>query len=326
VDHILAHYTLFKMHFNVSKLSVFCALVASALAAQGPEAPPRPTPSHSRAHGGGGSTSVPAPVTTPGPAPPAGGSGDAGQGGMTIDIVNSWSSDLHVSYGSNAGGPSAVGNPNPGPLGTSTRVVVPTSWAGRVYVGPGPTVDPMGTKVEGSTTGQPDIDVSYVDGYSVPMTCSVNNQAVAGCNIDLYANAKTLGLANGTSSTGCPGQQVGSVCYNPSNTVTGNGPAPPFFAPCVGAAYTFPNDNVANVGNLPGNHIVCCVGTSCPAPARQGHEPNKPSKRNAAAEERNVEEKPKAIDRKPGSGTLIARSEKFRRQFKGGRHAVVATE
>ena len=240
---------------------------------------------------------------------------------MTIDIINSWSSDLSVSYGGNAGGPSPVNNPTPGPLGTSTRVVVPTGWAGRVYVGPGPNIDSKGTKVEGSTTGPPDIDVSYVDGYSVPMTCSVNNEAIAGCNIDLYANAKSKGLANATSPTGCPGQQVGSVCYNPANTVVGNGPAPPFFAPCVGAAYTFPNDNVANVSNLKGNHVICCVGTSCPAPARQGKEPNKPSKR--ANEQQGEKEKDiSAVDdtaRTPGSGTLLAKHHKGKKHHHGSK-------
>lgn len=49
-----------------------------------------------------------------------------------------------------------------------------------------------------------------------------------------------------------------------------NGPASPFFQPCAGAAYTYPNDNAANsYGQCNTGVINCCVGTNCPAPARQ---------------------------------------------------------
>ena len=49
-----------------------------------------------------------------------------------------------------------------------------------------------------------------------------------------------------------------------------NGPASPFFAPCAGAAYTYPNDNAANsYGQCNTGVINCCVGPTCPAPARQ---------------------------------------------------------
>ena len=44
----------------------------------------------------------------------------------------------------------------------------------------------MGSKIEGSLTGPPDINVSYVDGFSVPITCSSEGVAVSSCNIDLY--------------------------------------------------------------------------------------------------------------------------------------------
>ena len=37
-----------------------------------------------------------------------------------------------------------------------------------------------------------------------------------------------------------------------------------------GSAYTFPNDNGANAWNQCNSGVIdCCVGTSCPAPARQ---------------------------------------------------------
>lgn len=49
-----------------------------------------------------------------------------------------------------------------------------------------------------------------------------------------------------------------------------NGPAPPFFAACAGAAYTYPIDDKANVSNL-SPVISCCIGTLCEAPPRQPH-------------------------------------------------------
>ena len=44
----------------------------------------------------------------------------------------------------------------------------------------------MGSKIEGSITGPPDIDVSHVDGYSVPIICSSEGIAIVGCNIELF--------------------------------------------------------------------------------------------------------------------------------------------
>jgi len=60
-----------------------------------------------------------------------------------------------------------------------------------------------------------------------------------------------------------------------------DGPADDFFLPCQGAAYTFPNDNVANDGDTRGADVTCCIGTEamgCKAPGRQGKGNNKASK------------------------------------------------
>jgi len=50
----------------------------------------------------------------------------------------------------------------------------------------GPNTNPLGSKIEGSFIGPPDIDISYVDGYSMPITCSSKGIAVSGYNIDLF--------------------------------------------------------------------------------------------------------------------------------------------
>ena len=104
---------------------------------------------------------------------------------MTAAITNAYGKSLSLSFASNAGSPSPVGNPSTTTLPDNafTQYAFPTGWAGRIYVGPN--LNPDGSKIEGSYTGPPDIDVSYVDGYSVPITCSSQGTAVSGCNIDL---------------------------------------------------------------------------------------------------------------------------------------------
>jgi hypothetical protein len=124
-------------------------------------------------------------------------------------------------------------------------------------VGIGPILSPYGSKIEGSFTGPPDVDVSYVDGYSVPITCSSEGITFTGCNLDLFKQAT------------CDNSIDGPVCLLNSPPVYYHyGPAICFFAPCKGAAYTFPKDDTANVAYL-ANLISCCIGTLCVAPTRQ---------------------------------------------------------
>ncbi|KAL6722168.1 hypothetical protein ACLMJK_001275 [Lecanora helva] len=205
----------------------------------------------------------------------------AGSAVMQIEIINHWPEPLSISYGDNEGLPGALGSPTAGPLGTSTEVVYPTGWAGRIYLGK--TVNSANSKIEGSTTGANDIDVSYVDGYSVPVTCSVAGTPVSGCNLDLYAVSGNC--------TNMLGQR--DVCLNPMQDVP-DGPATNWFLPCQGAAYTFPNDNIANNGDTGDEKIHCCIGTKdmgCEAPERQGKGNNRASKAK-----RSVAEQPHSLN------------------------------
>jgi hypothetical protein len=176
---------------------------------------------------------------------------------MTIAITNSYGTQVSLFFGVNSGYPTPLGDPQPTTLlaASSTQYIYPTGWAGRITIGPN--LNPNGSKIEGSYTGPPDIDVSYVDGYSVPITCSSEGVAVSGCNIELF---------NQPGIT-CTNQVDGPVCLNPAQNVP-YGPAPYFFEACAGAAYTYPKDDKANVSNL-GNIISCCIGVSCLAPSRQ---------------------------------------------------------
>ncbi len=220
-------------------------------------------------------TSAPYPVSTA----VTDGSGDY----MTISITNVYGTQLSLSFASNAGGPAPVGNPSATilPDTSPTQYTFPTGWAGRIYVGPN--TNPMGSKIEGSLTGPPDIDVSYVDGYSVPITCSSEGTAVSGCNIDLF---KQPGIT-------CNNQVDGPVCLNSAQNIA-NGPAPPFFTACAGAAYTYPKDDKANVSNLKSNLVSCCIGMSCEAPSRQLHKRENPT-REQSLQIRNAEPGPEKI-------------------------------
>ena len=92
----------------------------------------------------------------------------AGGPDLTINVVNSYGSPLSIFYGSNAGAPTPVGNPGYGVLASSTRVLFPSNWAGRITIGKN--YDPQGSKIEASLSPPnyvPDVDISYVDGKSI---------------------------------------------------------------------------------------------------------------------------------------------------------------
>lgn len=176
---------------------------------------------------------------------------------MTIAVTNVYGTALSMSLAADANPPTPLNNPQPTllPNSASTRYIYPTGWAGRISVGE--TTNVGNSLIEGSYTNEPYIDVSYVDGYSVPITCSCNGIPVTGCNVDLF---------NQPGIT-CDDEVEGNICLNTIRDSSPAGPPAPFFAACAGAAYTFPDDDKA-VQRCPGS-ISCCIGTSCKAPSRQ---------------------------------------------------------
>lgn len=203
---------------------------------------------------------------------------DISGGPLTINVVNSFGVPLSIFYGSNAGGPSPVGDPGSGTLISSTQVLFPSGWAGRMTIGKN--YDPAGSKIEASFSPPnyvPDVDVSYVDGYSIPISCNCSGIAVTGCNIrkpSYMPNRASRPTADGSTALfhdghTCANQGPGPICYNPEQNIP-EGPSSPFFEPCAGAAYTYPDDNAANsYGQCNTGVIDCCIGSQCPAPARQ---------------------------------------------------------
>ncbi|KAL8732696.1 MAG: hypothetical protein Q9166_002672 [cf. Caloplaca sp. 2 TL-2023] len=170
--------------------------------------------------------------------------------------------------------PPVAGNPTTGTIGDCPVWSFPPGWSGRVHVGGGPGAPNGGTLFEGNVAGgggQGAMDVSYVEGFSVPMLCTDNtNNFVSGCGIDLFSV--------GTCPTG---GSAGGVCRNPQgpggdrdSALPGRqceecSPPDAFFAPCAGAAYAFPDDDDA-VDGQSGLDITCVVGASSQRTGREG--------------------------------------------------------
>lgn len=199
-----------------------------------------------------------APVTTPTPTSAPAVVNQGSPDSFTIAITNLYDSPVSLALGSNDPGPKPDGNPQATVLGkgSATTYTFPTGWAGRISVGK--TLCGSNSLIEASFPGEEwnSLDVSYVDGYSVPITCSNNGQAVTGCTVDLWNQGNTCSSPIDN----------GAACHNSAGD---NGPAIQFFKPCEGAAYTFPTDDGATDGSVQGKVMSCCIGTSCPKPAKQ---------------------------------------------------------
>jgi hypothetical protein len=179
---------------------------------------------------------------------------------MTIAITNMYGTPLSLAPGVNAGFPTQLNDLQPTvlPSSASIQYVYPTGWGGRISVGE--TTNVGNSLIEGSYVGGPFIDVSYVDGYSVPITCSCSGITVTGCNIDLFNQP---GIP-------CDDEIEGHICSNAIIRASRpDGPPARFFAACAGAAYTFPGDDRAGYMCSNTTIIACCIGTSCRGPSRQ---------------------------------------------------------
>ncbi|KAK8041574.1 hypothetical protein PG994_014581 [Apiospora phragmitis] len=188
---------------------------------------------------------------------------------LAISLVNSHTADISTTHNSNVGAPSPVsGSSLPGTLaaGATAAIAVPTNWAGIISVNDAQyPASEQNSLIEANYQNRTiekhaiaDIDVSYVNGFTLPITCSCNDLGVTGCNKDLF------------SLSSCPVNTVDGSCANPLRSDLGAGAPNSFFEPCQNAAYTYPNDNRANLQNECQNgQIVCCVGTSCPPSYKQ---------------------------------------------------------
>ncbi|KAM7190840.1 hypothetical protein V8F33_009263 [Rhypophila sp. PSN 637] len=194
---------------------------------------------------------------------------ERGASQWTISVVNRLGRDIMTMHALGyKAEPPIRGNTGQGVIrnGESGSIVVPQGWHGNI-----PIVESGGirrfqgdeSQIEGSFVQQGgweyilDINVSYVTGFSVPITCSCDVGVIGGCNKWLWDMGR------------CPNDNGVGSCKNPERD--SRGPSHPFFKPCEHAAYTYAYDDEANTGNgvCGGDTVTCCVGTDCPRNPRQ---------------------------------------------------------
>jgi len=190
----------------------------------------------------------------------SGSGGVAPKGGQILYIVNKYGSELAIATG-NSGGPAASGGSPSLPNGATATITLQSGWAGRFAINPTgvPAYEQDGTKIEGALTSQGFWDISLVDGYTVPITCTCDGDSTPfiGCNVDLFKQ-----------SAKCPSPSGSGLCLNPARSKN-NGPADPWFSVCKDAAYTYPDNDIATQ-TCSKESLTCCVGTSCAAGKNQG--------------------------------------------------------
>ncbi|ROW06803.1 hypothetical protein VMCG_04225 [Cytospora schulzeri] len=168
----------------------------------------------------------------------------AGPALVTFTVVNKHSEAISTSHAHQAGGPTAVSGGN-----------VAINDAGYDANGDFAIIEANHGQTEWFKVAVVGVDVSYVDGFSLPISCSCNGVVVTGCNKNLSA----LGT--------CPYKDKygKNACINPKRADRSAKSAAPLFAPCQGVAYTFQKDHDANnYGEFQIGHVSCCIGTDCP--------------------------------------------------------------
>ncbi|KAK3354001.1 hypothetical protein B0T25DRAFT_569175 [Lasiosphaeria hispida] len=198
------------------------------------------------------------PVTVKAVAPPA---------TMTMSIINSAGVVLTTTHGYNSGAVPVVGNSAPGTIavGATAVAAMQTGWAGNVAFNDArwPILGDVESLIEGSfvtwpgtvneNTGVISLDVSYVSGFSMPISCFCGSQTgkyLSGCDKNLWA------------LNPCPDDQNNAAgsCRNPRRYQADVLSALPFFSACAGLAYTYPVDEGADSANEcqePG--VITCV-------------------------------------------------------------------
>ncbi|CRG86958.1 hypothetical protein PISL3812_03971 [Talaromyces islandicus] len=188
---------------------------------------------------------------------------------VTITVINSYGGPITTSHSIATSVPTPVsGDVSTGTMsdGETASFAVPTGWIGNIAVndaqyettGDVSLIEANFVVPWGGTVAVVDVDISYVDGYSVPIVCSCNDVVVTGCTLDLFQLST------------CPDNDGQNACVNPLRSDLSATAASSFFAPCQGMAYTFPFDSSANSdGDCQSGHVTCCVGTNCPANPKQ---------------------------------------------------------
>lgn len=105
------------------------------------------------------------------------------------------------------------------------------------------------------------------NGFSVPITCSCNadRAVLSGCSLDLWSMGSCAGDAGTDNGKG--------ACANPLRPDnSAKLEATSFFAPCEGAAFTWPRDDANSEGKCQAAEVTCCIGSAadgCPVNPKQ---------------------------------------------------------
>ncbi|KAI0399687.1 hypothetical protein F4802DRAFT_602747 [Xylaria palmicola] len=203
-----------------------------------------------RSHRGGSSSAV-ATLSTVNPA-------ELTRGEYVVTLVNSHTAAITTLHGQNGEVLTALHDSGTTLAVNSTAIVaVPTGWGGRIAMAEaGVPIRDRASLIEGSVDlhGRVTLDVSYVDGFTVPIVCECNNTVVLGCNLDFIHSCPTEHLIGN------------KTCVNPQRDA--GRPVENLFAPCRSLAYTFSTDDVGSHYGLEGvagceKSARCCVGTAC---------------------------------------------------------------
>ena len=149
-------------------------------------------------------------------------------------------------------------------VGHTTGCTALSDYRHRNYLG-----EHFGTLLEYSPNSTFHWDISYVEGFTVPVICQglysdrepTANES-SGCIADLNGNGGKLHLLlNPTGPAGKhdPGPPIADIGAKP--WCYGCSPPSPLWAQCAGSAYTYPFDDLAMGGMA--NVIQCCVGLGC---------------------------------------------------------------
>lgn len=185
---------------------------------------------------------------------------------LTIQVTNKMNVAIMTAGTSNAEVANLMkanfAKPNELAAGASDEVVVPLDWAGRIAVAKkGTSILGRESLIEASFhKSGATIDVSFVDGWTVPIVCSCDGKVQSGCTDDLMSMGGSCPMP---FSGGCQNPHRGTTTQKDSDSG-----AHPFFASCKGAAYTWDTDDNASIFGTCKGTISCCVGTEaqgCPA-------------------------------------------------------------
>lgn len=105
---------------------------------------------------------------------------------MTIAMINVHETSLSIFFDSNVDDSSSEENSSTTILthDFSTQYVFSTNWASKIYVKSN--LNSLNNKIEDNFTNSSNIDVNYVDDYSVSITYSFKNSAITDCNVNLF--------------------------------------------------------------------------------------------------------------------------------------------